>query len=790
MLQQTLDLLDFEGLLGWLKEETHSEAGAEAALKIRPELSPEQILSSWQIIQEARSVLCLHEGPNLRDHIDLAPILSRLAPEGARLSPFELREIYWEAKSSTETLAYFSQFSQDRPLLSDLFSSLFDFSELIAILERSLGPDGEILDSASPNLARLRLELSGTKSALTLKLSELMRSEVFKPILMDELVTTRNERFVVPVRASAAGRSRGLVHDWSKSGATAYLEPLETVEDNNRLAFIKSEEKREIERILIRLSDKCRELSGLLETSGAALTKIDLIMAEARLAMHWRAWSPDYAPGEGLKLIGARHPLLERRLKQNGRSLKPLDLTLLPQEPIMVVSGVNAGGKTVALKTLGLLTLLALAGLPLPASEGSRIDFPSEIVCLMGDGQDITSDLSTFSGHIKGLNFILETAKPGVLVIVDELGAGTDPAEGAALGLAVLERLRQSGALVCAATHFHLIKSWATLTEGVASAAVNSSPSGHPVYGLSYGAPGFSGGLAIARRLGLPLDLVDRAESFLDDGQRKASELLKKLDEERGFLARKIVEVEQREKELEKFRKESGEEFNRRKINQNKRLELMEAEIKAALNRYRQEFQALKQEARQLLDNGEKPDLRSMSLKMAQLDKKLNEARPPRPQQGQGERLTNVSEGDVVMVNLLGLIGVVKSCQREKNEYVVEAGAMTVKASLGDLSAPPAQTESLKGAPAVRVSLAPREPFLSLNLIGQTVAEAEEVLAKEIERALIDGRKAITIIHGQGTGRLRRAVQELLSRHPQVKDFFSPANLQGGAGVTQVEFYE
>lgn len=773
--------------MDWLAELAHSEPGAQAAVALTPDLSPAQALENWALIGEARAALSLSESPDLRDHHDLTEILSSLGPEGARLNLDELKLVGEEAKTSALALGWLKGFSESSPKLSAIAAKLASFDEIVSAVARTIGPDGEILDGASPRLASLRQEISGARSALSLRLGELVRSEEYKPLLMDDLVTTRNDRFVIPVRASAAGRGRGLVHDWSNTGATAYLEPLETVEDNNRLAKLKREELREIDRILASLSALCREQAPLLRAAGQALTLLDLTLAEARLASQWRAWPPDYVPGQGFALVGARHPVLERRLQAEGRRMVSLDLNLRPDRPVLVISGVNAGGKTVALKTFGLVLAAAASGLVPPLAEGSVIDFPSDVLTVMGDGQDLSADLSTFSSHVKALGEVLEAAGPGILILVDELGSGTDPAEGAALGLAALERLLSSGALVMAATHFNLIKSWAALTDGVESVSVNAKTSGQPAYGLSYGAPGYSGGLVMARRLGLPSSLVDRAESLLDDGQRLTIELARKLDEERGKIQAEREEVAEAKGRMERLEAQMKEQSVRRTEEHNRLVSGLDKQIKSALANNRREQAALKDEVRKALAENRPVDPVAAALAWSKMEKELSQARPEYLKEKDLQPVDSVSVGDVVLVSSFNSQGLVKAVNRERDEYAVEIGGLTVKVGLAELMKPQKEKKKEKSFPSLFLDVGPVEHVLTLNLVGQTVDEAETAIDKEIDRALISGQERLTIIHGVGSGRLRQGVINHLRRHRLVRSFFSPRDVPGGAGITEVE---
>ncbi|MDR1922468.1 MAG: Smr/MutS family protein [Candidatus Adiutrix sp.] len=776
----TLKLLEYEAALAWLAEEAGSGPGRAAALALRPDLTPEAVLESWRLIEEGREVLAAGPGPDLAGHLDLSPALERLKAEGARLDVDELSAVGREARAIGQARALFSGLAEAAPGLAALAAGLTAQNELAEAIERTVGPDGEILDSASPELARLRLEQAAARQGLIRKMTGLMRSEAYRHIIQDEVVTTRSDRFVIPVRASAAGR--GLAHDWSKTGATAFMEPLETVADNNNLSLLKRREKAEIERILRRLSASARLAAPALAASGAILTRLDLILAQARLARLWSAARPEYRPGAGLNLKKARHPLLMRRLARGGGRMTPLDLVIEPQAPLLAVSGLNTGGKTVALKTLGLNMLICRAGLLPAAGEDSRLDL-TEVMAVIGDEQDLGSDLSTFSGHIRSLNKVLSAARPGLLILLDEIGAGTDPAEGAALGLAVLETLRQSGALIMAATHYQLIKTWAALTPGVVSAAVNSSDSGQPLYGLAYGSPGFSGGLKMARRLGLPEELVRRAEESLDDGQRRAMELLARLDEERTALARareaaeeEKMELARRADELRRQRETQAAEFERAAAEQNRA-------VSQTLAQVAREFELLKKEMRAAALAGGDKGLAAFGGRRSEMERRLSAVRP-RPPAAESPQ-AEVREGDEVLVKTIGRLAVVRSVNPERGEAWVEAGGLNVKVPVSALFPPDPEKQAKKQTVNITVSPA-RAWGQSLNLLGLTVEEALGAIEKEIDQAALSGRATLHIIHGFGTGRLRQGIRSFLKNHPRVRDFERAPQNAGGDGVTVV----
>jgi DNA mismatch repair protein MutS2 len=777
--------------LEFLAEETESEPGALAALSLRPELSPEEILSSWDLIKETRGAISKGRGPDLSLHLDLEPLLEKLSKEGAVLSPEELLLIKSEALCSQNLKKYLSPLKESSPLLSIESELLGDYEDFLKVMERSLSPEGEILDTASDELYRIRREIGSARSLITEKLSSLMRSEAYKPIVQDEIVTIRKDRYVIPVRASGTGKSVGITHDWSQSGRTAYLEPLETVEDNNHINYLKKKEQGEIWKILSRLSLMGSEIALSLKVSGKVLTKLDLYFALGRISFKWYGSSPEYIPGGGYRLLGLRHPLLEKRLKSEGRSMTPLDFTIEKDSPVIVISGLNAGGKTVALKTLGLNLLLAKSGIMPHSREAGHLDFPQKILSVMGDNQDLSSDLSTFSGHINALIKVLDEAGPGTLILIDELGGGTDPQEGQALALAVLEHLKLSGALVLTATHFHLVKSWAALTPGIVSVSVNTGEDGAPVYGLSYGTPGFSGGLRMAKKLGLPDFLIEKARSYLDPGYKKSSDLLKDLDEARASLIKEKEELEIERRSLEDTRQELKLQRQREAEKLRRDVKDKNLQTRMALARFRQDFEELKKVLEDSLKKGEKPSLLSFQVRRAEMENALqigikelslpdDKTIEPAPE--------DLQPGDHVYIIKLKSHGRILTWNQAKGEGAVQRGNMVVKASLQELGAPdPIYLKKDHEKPRLSFPSPPPDILLKpLMLIGSTIDDALPMIAKEIDSALLSGKSSITIVHGHGTGRLKAAIQKYLKDHPRVKDFKSPSGEPGGSGRTEV----
>ncbi|MFH1090680.1 MAG: Smr/MutS family protein, partial [Pseudomonadota bacterium] len=708
-----------------------------------------------------------------------APVLKRLEMEGLVLKPVELLLLLGLIRTSRRVRDFVFERSETAPGLTDLVEPLPVLDHLEQALARSLGPDGEVLDTASAELARVRREFSGLRGAVQNKLAGLMRQPSAKATLQDELVTRRAGRYVIPVRASSTREVPGLVHDYSKSGATAFVEPLEVVEDNNRLNLLRRREKQEVEKVLAQLSYMAARVAPVLGPAEAVLARIDGVFAQARLSRDHQAVAPVYDPSGAVDLRQARHPLLLARSSLEDLNVVPVHLKLEPADRVMVLSGVNAGGKTVALKTMGLLALMAQAGLHLPVTEGSRLTFFSRILASIGDEQDIQSDLSTFSGHVRRLSWILQEADDKTLVLLDELGTGTDPAEGAALALAVLDELTQRGAYVITATHYHLLKAWAHLTPGAKNAAVRTDTQGKPVFGLDYGAPGFSAGLAMARELGMETEVVDRAEEYLDEGQKKTLSLMHKLEEERASLARTRMENEALQEELAAALARSSVAARARLEFFNQELNDLRRRVDEALRKAEQDFQELRRRFKE--EKRVRPDVLVREFRQAksELREAVQRPRPPHPP------LTGVKPGHRVRVASLGREGQVLAVDEAKSKAEIDLGGVKVKTWLSDLVQPESQSQGEGSRTKVRLYDLSSAPT-TLNLLGLTVEEALPEIDKSLDQAMLEGRKSFVIIHGLGTGRLRQAVRGYLKSEPRVKDFHPGDRQEGGEGVTMV----
>ena len=781
--KHTLSVLEFERLLELVAGRAQSEPGAVYCRGIKPDLSEDKAQTAWRTIDEAKELFDTDGTPDLSDLVEVGHLLAQLEVEGALLSPPELLLIGRVIRTSRIVKNFIGERSERVPNLFKLTGQLPVFKELENKFTRSLAPPGEVLDTASSKLARIRQEKSRLRGSIQTRLTAMMRAPEMERSIQDDYITQRLGRYVIPVRSASVHGSVGVVHDVSSSGATSFLEPLEVVEDNNRFNLMRNEEKREVRRILVDLSALVAAESDLIGSAGGILAEIDSFMARARLSRRYDFRAPITDSGHGLDLRRALHPLLLARQDDHERKIQAIDLRMEPESRVIIISGINAGGKTVALKTAGLLSLMAQSGQHIPVSEGSILPFFDNILADIGDEQDLEADLSTFSGHIRRLGRILDKATDQSLVLLDELGTGTDPGEGAALALSFLDEFRSRGSWVIAATHFHLIKAYAHQTEGVINASVLTDSDGRPVYKLGYGSPGFSAGLSMARKLGLNPELVDRAETYLDDGQKKTQDLLSRLEEERAELARAREEYEMLEHELSasliqaRIQKENAE------TAQKKELEIIRVKGKETLSRAGIEFKQIFKQLRESDSLGGR-EINEFHAAEKRLMRSL-------PSLDKGEKtIPDLRTGDFVRSATLGVTGRLVSQKTGLNRAEIEVDGVKISTALTDLSqagGDPSRKAKKKVFPSTAVRFS--RPDNEINLIGRTVAEAIPAVDKLLDQAQLSGLKHFYIVHGKGTGRLREAIRDFIRDDVRVEGFHPGGQAVGGDGVTVVELF-
>ncbi len=685
---------------------------------------------------------------------------------------------------------------------------------LLAVIDqinKKLLPGGEIDDSASPELAKLRREINAQKGRLTKSLESAMRAA--GNAIQDEIVTVRNDRFVIPVKTDFRGKVIGVAHGFSSSGSTVFVEPLEAIEANNELQNLKGKEEREIARILFALTESLREQLPAVEAAVDAVAELDFIKAKVEFARKFKAVVPEIADDETLYLTDARHPLLEENLKvlaasrqqlaasNSSSEIVPSTFGLSREHAIMIISGANAGGKTVVLKTAGLLSLMAISGLPVPATA-ARIPFYRSILADIGDHQSLSANLSTFSSHMSNIAGMIRECQPPSLVLLDEAGTGTDPEEGSALGVAIVDHFRSKGAQVIASTHYRGLKMYAANDESIINASVEfDDKTLQPTYKLLLGLAGASSGIEIARRFGIEQSVIDSARENLDISAQEAEDYLKKLQTETKIATDlRIALEEEREAVALKYGSLEVEAVKKEKA----RKKEFESELANAIDEFDRQSKAFLQtlEDKALKNKLEKErQSRKAELNRAVIAKVAEAGSPRRrmPERGAiptGSPFTT-AQGETILaigskvITSFGNIGTIERLDKEVAEVLV--GGMRLREKIVNLQ--------LAEQPVAEARTTVRESSTSglsrnidgydipaeLNLIGKTTADAEYEIDRFLDEAYMSSLPRVRIIHGFGTGALKNYVHHFLRGHAHVAKYgFAPSD-QGGNGATIAE---
>jgi len=817
MHSKSLATLEYPKIIARLADEAAFSASKALVLALEPTSDPDEARRRQAYTAEARRLLDLRPDAGVRGARDVRPQVTA-AERGVILSPSDLLDVLATVRASAHVSRLIMRQETDFPLLKALAVDLPIRPQVEGRIAESISEEGDVLDSASPELRRLRLEIRGAQQRLQERLGTLVNE--FRTALQEPIVTTRNDRYVIPVRADARSQVRGIVHDQSSSGATVFVEPLVVVEMNNRLRQLQIAERQEVERILQELSDLVGREGPYLTLAVDLLAEIDLALAKARYASLTRASAPRLNTEGRLHLRQARHPLLTGKVipidfwlgdpseDKTGKT-KPDDAPRM-----VVITGPNTGGKTVALKTVGLLSLMAMAGLHIPAQDDSDVPVYADVFADIGDEQSIEQSLSTFSSHLSRIVEILREVSPNALVLLDELGAGTDPSEGAALARAILTSLLDRHVSTIATTHYSELKAFAYEESGVVNASVEFDVETlSPTYRLSIGLPGRSNALAIATRLGLPTDIIERAREFLGTAGVEMEGLLTGLAEERRVaaderyrLSMERAEAEFQRREFERLRREAEEERTRI-INDARAQARREADAaQAELARIRTQMRAKLTEERleQLRARARRVEERA-----APTPSRLRQ--PTRAgQAGATDDEERVEEGplavgDTVRIRSMNQRGEVLSLPNAQGDVEVQLGALKLRVGVNNLerlSRRQARAEdaatgggragrasAYANAPAL-VTLPPRDetppPELQLDLRGWRVEDALSEVDTYINDAYMASLPYVRLLHGKGTGALRQAIREQIKRNPLVKSFASAEPKEGGDGITVV----
>lgn len=786
---KALHTLEYDKIIQRLMAVTATSLGRDEAQQLYPSQELRVVDRRLAATNEASRAINLKGSPPFGGITDVRASLRRAKLSGM-LQPIELMEIAQFIMGARRLNKFIAAADEELnlPLLTDLREPLTDFKPLEDDIRRCIDEQGEVLDSASPELAAVRRDIRVNAGRAREKLESLIRSSSVQKMLQDALITQRNDRYVIPVKQEYRAHFGGIVHDQSGSGATLFIEPEAVVQMNNKLRELTLKEQQEVERILRRLTEATGERADLLTGDVELVGQLDFIFAKASLAHAMQATLPSMNDEGRLYLRKARHPLID------PKQVVPIELALGEDFSAIIVTGPNTGGKTVSLKTVGLLSLMAMSGLFIPADDGSRLCVFDGIYADIGDEQSIEQSLSTFSSHMTNLISMLGQVTSRSLVLLDELGAGTDPAEGSALAIAILEHLHRIGCRMIATTHYSELKAYAYNRDGIINASMEFDVATlRPTYRLLVGVPGRSNALAIAERLGLPLSIIEHARGEVSEDELKVDSMIASLEKDRLTAESERQLAERLRRDVEKLQLQIEEE--RQKFREQKAKLLDEAREQA-----RQSVVKAKREAEEVIT-----ELRKLALdegasvkehKLIEARKRLEDAVPePAAREARaaaGGKPVKIGAGDEVKVlSLGGQRGHVVELSGS-SDALVQLGIMKMKVALTDLELVRG-TASSKNKPVVQATVVKRSRDenirTELDLRGTTLDEAIMEVDRFLDEAFLSNLGQVYIIHGKGTGALRAGIQEFLRRHKHVKSYRLGNFGEGGAGVTVAELH-
>jgi DNA mismatch repair protein MutS2 len=800
-------ILEFDKIKEIIAAYCTSELGESLVKELEPLADTAQIERMLNICSEAKESNVVGTGLPLGGLRDIRLLLKKSEVSGAILEPEELLQVASTARVARNLKDFAGEFSERYPMIAEIIDSLSTFPHLEEAIANCIGSEGNILDTASPTLSRIRRQIVRSREKIIGSLESILRSPQYQPAIQENVITLRNDRYVIPIKQNFRGDLPGVVQAKSTSGVTVFVEPAGVVELNNQLRELEAQEKIEIRRILRELTDKVREVLDSLEATVEILAELDMINAKAVFCMHLGTTRPELNTRGYIKLTQARHPLLQinfakaqhEKSDPASRKVVPIDFHIGDGFDTLVITGPNTGGKTVALKTIGLLTLMMQAGLHVPANEGSLMSVFRDVFADIGDEQSIEQNLSTFSSHMTRIISIVESADDSSLVLLDELGAGTEPSEGAALGMAILDFLQSCRARTVATTHHDSLKAHAHSQDGMENASVTFDlRTLRPTYELRIGMPGSSNALRIAGRLGLPGEIGETARGYLGSKALEVADLIStvegmqtELEEQKRLAEEKVVSASRVQQEHERL------------------LQQLKSRRKGMEREALREASQIVQGARKLVENTiselrkEKASPKSVQRARQTLTKARHEieAAIELPPQEEGRKPTadELKVGDEVYVVSLRSRGQLISLPDAK-------GMCQVRVKNARLNLPLSEIRLISDSPKPRVSEGRSRRSLAnvINLLSSKKSKisssldlrgdrAEDVLYKVdkyLDDAALAGLESVSIVHGKGTGALRDTVAGLLSEHPHVANFRLGKDGEGGSGVTVVALKE
>lgn len=784
--EKSFNTLELPAVLQMLANEAVSEGAKEEALSLRPSSERAEVIRRLDETSAAKSMMVVNGSPYFSGLKDVRPSLSR-ADLGGSLNTKELLDIAKVLQCARLVRAYISSDRHEKSCIDYLFTALHTNKFLEEKISSSIIGEDEIADGASSELANIRRKIRATGARVRESLQKIISSPSYAKVLQEPIITMRSDRFVVPVKAECKGAVQGLVHDISASGATLFIEPMSVVKANNELRELAAKEKTEIERILAELSADCAEHAEDIGSDYSLLVRLDLIFAKAKLSYKLNCGAATVSE-KGISLRRARHPLLDQS------KAVPISLELGKDFDTLIITGPNTGGKTVTLKTIGLLSLMTQCGLHIPADDGSEIPVYSTVLSDIGDEQSIEQNLSTFSAHMTNIVNIIKECDDKSLLLFDELGAGTDPTEGAALAISVIEYARKIGASVAATTHYAELKVYATTENGIQNASCEFDVETlRPTYRLLVGIPGKSNAFAISARLGLDSEIIADARRRIGTQNADFEATIEKLEKTRLLLERDRDEAAKKLREAEENAKKAA--FLKAELSV--RLEKADEKSRREAERIISEARRTAEETFSELDEmrkklNEEQEAQEINEARSALRRKLNESEsklkaPTKPVNTEEKKPTRAAiAGDTVEIISMGVKAKVISVNPD-GSLELKAGIMTVKAKQNEVSV--IEGQSLKKKAAVSGGTAIRTVSVAseIDLRGMESLEAVNAAEQYIDNAVMAKLKSVRIIHGKGTGALRAAVQQMLKRNKLVKSYRLGRFGEGESGVTIVE---
>lgn len=675
--------------------------------------------------------------------------------------------------------------------LEEYFSELVSAKPIEDEINRAIVSEDEIADAASPALANVRRKMKNTGAKIKDSLDSMVRSGHYQKFLMDNIVTMRNNRYVVPVKAEHRSEVPGIVHDMSASGSTVFIEPSSVVNANNELHELEIKEKAEIEKVLYELSNKVAEISEQVKYNYETLILIDFIFAKAKLALDMKAVCPKLNTDGKIKIVKGRHPLIDKS------KIVPIDVRLGDDFDVLVVTGPNTGGKTVVLKTIGLFCIMTQAGLHIPANEESEMPVFDDVFADIGDEQSIEQSLSTFSSHMKNIVHIVENAGSNSLVLFDELGAGTDPVEGAALATAIIESIRLIGAKIVATTHYSELKLYALSTDGIENASCEFDVETlSPTYKLLIGVPGKSNAFAISKKLGLPDSIIERSKEKLSDENIKFEDVLGSIEENRVSAQKAREEQERMRREIEQLKDELQREREKIDKKKDKIYDNARAKAEKIIKQAQEDTERMLEEIKQLQkEKRDKEAVRAMEEVRKELKlKEKSNVRPKNRRSGgvkSNVNLNTLKLGSNVLIIDLNDKGTVLSINKDNQTAVIQVGIMKITAKISNLvvledekGSKPESYVAPKRSTGINTAMSGKT---EVDLRGMTIGEAELEVDKFLDESVLSGLSEVSLIHGKGTGALRAGIHEYLRHHPHVRKYRLGRFGEGDIGVTIVE---